>query len=191
MKKFYQTPEFRKLFNEWEQKLKESGFQDAEEGWRETSRRFVLRDDCYYLNPKWIAKKRKAAYSDLREDRTLKQSATAFLRYRRDCVGAENKRDYYQMLQRRVSQARFDSDLDRAVMMMKSEGALIVEICRALLKKGILKYRGTIRLIIRKYEHRWGIRHWKPEQMDYNLKNKKPTRSSSIWGPNFQIFIET
>lgn len=160
MRKFYQTPEFRSLEQEWEQKLSASGFEDIE--------------------------KRCGS------NRELKLYSISFARWKRDDPQeAAIKRDYHQALQEQVSQAHFDSALDREVMMMKSEGARISEICKALLKEGILKYRGTIRLIIRKYEHRWGIRNWKPELMDYNLKNKKPTRSSPIWGPNFQIFIGT
>ena len=143
-KKFYQTPEFRKLECEWERKLAADGFSDIEE--------------------------------TVGSEKKLAQYALRFGSRQEHFVQKEAKIRYFQLLQGAACQAHFDNDLDRLVMSMKAEGARITEICRVLLKKGILKYRGTIRLIIRKYENRWGIRNWKPEQLDYNLKKKKPIR---------------
>lgn len=85
------------------------------------------------------------------------------------------KEIYFQTLSQCIHEARFDSEVDQAVMVLKSEGAKITEICLALAARGMRRYRRTVRLIIRKYEDRWGIRNWKPEQLKYSWEKKTPT----------------
>lgn len=92
-----------------------------------------------------------------------------------DPVRREAKELYFRKLGQCLHSATFDSGIDRIVMVLRAHGAKIVEICTHLAKMGMRRYRRTIRLIIRKYEDRWGIRTWKPEQLTYRWKPKRHT----------------
>lgn len=141
-KKFYQTPEFEELSEEWEKKLEAEGLADAEKS--------------------------------IGRQRTLKQNATNVYR-QMDPVRRQAKELYFQQLGKCLHSACFDSGVDRVVMVLRAQGSKIVEICEALAELGMCRYRRTVRLTIRKYEHRWGIRIWKPEQLKYRWKKKPPT----------------
>lgn len=138
-KKFYQTPEFKRVSTEWEHLLKEEGLEAIDQS-QNAGGLPIRRKE--YNDPVWI----------------------------------ETKAAYFQALEEQASQAQFDNEIDRIVMTMKAQGAHITEICRALLAIGMSRYRRTVRLIIRKYEHRWGIRNWKPEDLKYDWLKKQRTR---------------
>lgn len=93
-----------------------------------------------------------------------------------DATYIEAKALYFQSLEECVSRASFDNEIDKIVMTMRVQGARIKEICEALLAAGKSRYRRTVRLIIRKYEHRWGIRTWKPEELKYDWLKRQRTR---------------
>lgn len=79
---------------------------------------------------------------------------------------------YYQMLSENLhTEKHFDDEFDRVIMEMTADAKSIKEIS-AVLKKMVPegKQRGkfnrrTIRYVRRRYEKKWGVREWKPEQM--------------------------
>lgn len=93
-----------------------------------------------------------------------------------DPVRREAKETYFRRLSQCLQTAAFDSGVDRIVMVLRAQGTKIVEICTHLAKMGMRRYRRTVRLIVRKYEHRWRVRTWKPEQLVYRWKPKQPIR---------------
>jgi len=109
----------------------------------------------------------------LGEDRALKQNSSNIYR-QMDPVRREAKELYFRELNRALHTACFDCSVDRVVMVLKAEGTKIVEICMALENLGMKRYRRTVRLIIRKYEDRWGIKTWTQEQLKYRWKKKPP-----------------
>ena len=132
------------------------------------AKKFYQTDEFLRISKEWEKRLEKSGFID------AEKGQQTVIRYRQnDNEWIESKALYYQALQECVSRARFDCEIDRIVMTLKAEGARITEICAALLANGFKKYRGTVRLVIRKYEAKWGIRTWKPEQLNYNLKLKR------------------
>lgn len=134
------------LIRTWDQKLKESGFEDAEEEGRNA--RFLKegsRDRLCKKGPKNI----------FVTELVVSTSST-----------------YYQMLSDNLhTEQNFADDFDRQIMEMTAEGKSIKEISIALKalvptgkKRGKFN-RDTIRYVRRRYEQKWGIREWSKEQM--------------------------
>ena len=158
MRKFYQSNDFKKLEEEWTQKLAENGFQDAE---------------------KKIA-----------GERVLRQSADyAFRRKEHDQIYREAKLEYFSLLSAKMSTAKFEDQSDRLIMQRTADGKSISEISNELKSLGWKKHnRDTIRYIRRRYETRWGIRHWKPQDM---VSRKVLTPSWHSQQLNFLFVIKT
>lgn len=152
----WQTTRFKELEAEWEKKLAESGFEDAE---------------------KKIA-----------GERVLKQSADyAYRRKEHTEEYREAKLAYYSLISQKIHGTRFDDDSDKLIMEKTAEGWSIQEISRELKHLEMPKFnRDTIRYIRRRYETRWGIRHWKPEEM---VSRKVATPSSPTPQLAFQFAI--
>lgn len=134
--KFWKTSNFKVLAQEWETRLKESGFVDAEK--------------------------------TLGADRILKKSANyAFRRAETTDIIRETKLAYFLALARHITNERHFSDKsDRFIMEKTAEGWTIKEISFAMQSLGLRKSnRDTIRYIRRRYEHRWRMREWTPQQM--------------------------
>ncbi len=144
-KKFYQTNEFKEISKEWEKRLEQSGLGDIE----------------------------KDIGSFPFGERALKQNSSNAYR-QMEATRRQSKEEYYQQLSSCLHDAVFDNEVDRIVMILKAEGAKITEICSALFTLGKSRYRRTVRLIIRKYEDRWGIRKWAPNQLRYRWKKRQP-----------------
>lgn len=108
------------------------------------------------------------------EDYVLKQNSSNVYR-QMDSTRREAKEIYYQRLATALLFASFDTEIDQIVMVLKAQGHKITEICKSLAAAGVGRYRRTVRLIIRKYEDRWGIRSWSPEQLKYSWKKKTLT----------------
>ena len=71
-------------------------------------------------------------------------------------------------------ETEFEDEADRLIMEWTAEGREIKEISIELKKLGMRKsYRNTIRFVRRRYEDKWGIREWKPEEM---VSRKTPRR---------------
>lgn len=137
--KFYETQAFRDLEKEWDARLAEAGFRDAE---------------------KMIG-----------ADRKLKQGPCSG-RYRqaKEQVRAA-KIAYYEAMGAGFAKEVF---LEHKVMQDYVNGKTRIEIHRELIAAGLGIEYETIRFIIRRYEYKWGIKHYTPQQM--NLR-KPPSRS--------------
>lgn len=127
----------------------------------------------------WEEKLEKDGLPDIEKHvgnrQVLKQNSPNVYR-QMDSFRREAKEDYFRIIGFCVQDLAFDNEVDKLVMEHKAKGAKITEICEALLKAGMSRYRRTVRLIIRKYEDRWGIRTWRPEQLKYNWTKKIPIR---------------
>lgn len=137
---FWGNQDFKRLKREWDEKLRESGFEDAEK--------------------------------EVGGERVLRQSADYAYR-RKETVGVirECKLEYFTLLSQKIEETRFEDGWDRLIMEMTAEGKSIREISdhlKALIPKGRKRTkhnRMTICYVRRRYEHKWGIRTWKPEEM--------------------------
>jgi hypothetical protein len=142
-------------------------------------KKFYRTDEFRRLSIQWEDRLAKEGLGDIEKQLGVKQvlKQRACNAYRQmEPERREAKEIYYREISACLHQARFDSEVDEIVMTLKAQGAKITEICQELLKKGMSRYRRTVRLIIRKYEDRWGIRHWSQDQLKYNwLKRKLPT----------------
>lgn len=136
MKKWNTLPAFKALQDEWYGKLKEIGFNDIE---REYKGEIFLKE--------WASNAYRAGkvHSETVEEKT----------------------EYYRLLSGQFSDEQaFEDDSDRLIMEKTCDGWTIAEISRELKERGWEKHnRDTIRYIRRRYETKWGIRQWPPEQM--------------------------
>jgi hypothetical protein len=142
-------------------------------------KKFYQSKEFKELEKKWEEKLEHEGLPDIEktlgQNRALKQHSSNVYRQMEE-TRREAKELYFRQLGMAIHQARFDTEIDRIVMNLKAEGATIVEICRFLRSAGSPRYRRTIRLIVRKYEDRWGIRNWSPSQLKYSWKKKPPTQ---------------
>lgn len=82
----------------------------------------------------------------------------------------ESKIEYFSKISERVFSFTFGNEVDKSVMEMYSVGSKIKHIVDELSRKGLEINRNTIRFIIRRHEHWWGIRVWTNKKM--NLRQK-------------------
>ena len=131
--KFYHTIEFKELAREWDCRLRDSGFIDAE----------VLKSG----------------------KRVLKETADFVFRWARDELVKDSKLEYFRNITHSVCKTDFIDPLDLTVMTMRGDGFSINEIaeCNSI-------NRHTVTFIIRRYEHKWGLRFWTLKQR--NLKHE-------------------
>jgi hypothetical protein len=138
-------------------------------------KKFYQTKEFKALAEQWEKKLAQDGLADIEKcvgsQRMLKQNSANVYR-QMEATRREAKEYYYQQLSGCLYFSSFDSEVDRVVMSLKAEGANITEICRELLARGMSRYRRTVRLIIRKYEHKWGIRTWKADQLKYYWKKK-------------------
>lgn len=154
MAKFWTLSEFKNLKAEWDEKLKKSGFVDAE---IEVNGFVKLRAHSAYYG-RFGNVFRHVKNEETRQART----------------------DYFLRLAQAFQLAEFEDDLDRLIMERTVEGKTIKEISDEIKslkppgKERTKHNRNTIRYIRRRYEKKWGIREWKAEQM---VSRKAPIRS--------------
>lgn len=155
MAKFWQSKKFEDLNTEWRARLKASGFIDAE---KEVNGELVLAHN--------------------------RASEGGFGSHLRATPRAqrESKAEYFILLFQHVTREQaFEDELDRLIMERTAEGRRIKEISEELksaLPEGRLRskhHRNTICFVRRRYENKWGIKVWKPEQM-VSRKKKAATR---------------
>lgn len=153
MPKFWKSKEFEAKQKEWDRKLEESGFSDAE----------ISKDGERFL---------KVRTSEIMQRGRLFNAFTG--------ISRESSEEYFRILSQKISQeAAFEDELDRLIMERTAEGKTIKEISNELKKMLIPGQtrnkhdRNTIRYIRRRYENKWGIRIWTPFQM---MSRKPHTR---------------
>jgi len=144
--KKWQSKEFLDLQNHWYELLAKDGFVDEEVIINKTG------------------------------DLVLKTS-NPYNAYRRaDSVTKQTKQEYYERLSCEVDQNKYQSRIDRLIMMRVAEGFKIKEISeelRDLHDPKCMGCRRTITRVIRRYEHEWGIRTWENGLMYPRTYQKK------------------
>lgn len=81
-------------------------------------------------------------------------------------VTIQEKETYFMELCQCVYNHEFDDEVDRLVLTWYSQGRKIKEICEDLDQRGELRARNTVRFIIRRYEIAWGLRNYRPNQLN-------------------------
>ncbi len=100
-------------------------------------------------------------------ERVLRQNASNAYR-QADEFEREAKAKYFQNICHHVNRTIFTNPIDKFVMTMISDGISIKQIVLELALMGHPTHRQTIRFIVRRHEHIWGIRFWSAK--DRNLK---------------------
>lgn len=159
--KFWQTKQFKELEKEWEKKLSDDGFVDAEATPTVAAKKSKNNNRSIH---KKTFERIKAHYKSRRQHdiygRWLKQRSSNCYRGAADVV-IENKRRYYELLGLHFHDHQFDDGIEQLVMERRAAGIKIRDISEELERlNGRPKraHRETIRLIIQKYERLWGIR---------------------------------
>jgi uncharacterized protein Smg (DUF494 family) len=136
MQKFWKTKQFQAINKNWNSKLSESGFKDAE----------IEKHGEFYL--------KKHSHCDNRHHENV-------------AIVRENKQAYFHILDEYIQkETDFPDESDRLIMELTAQGFHICEISETLRSLFLKKnHRNTIRFIRRRYEHKWGIKTWKPEDM--------------------------
>ena len=138
--KYYESPSFLALQKAWYKRLKDTGFQDIEE--------------LNFGEP------------------TLKQSSENKYRGLRgkDPILKAAIEDYFRLLSEHVAEGEFDNDIERIIMQMFASGMKTCVIVRHLAQIKQPRCRTTVFYVVRKYEHRWGMKFYSPAQ----LNKKRP-----------------
>ena len=124
------------------------------------------------LQREWYARLRETGFVDAEE--MLSNGEMVLLQNAHHSVAYEHhdrrtaREEYYRMLSALVAAEPFDSEIDRIIMVMAADGARQRAIEVELNAMGIRRpprfraderrCRESIRLTIRKYERRWGLR---------------------------------
>lgn len=143
-----------------------------------TSTPFWEKDDFKQLQREWYSRLADEGFKDIEkgiDDSSLlhKWSSYAY-REVKDPHVRMSRSLYFQALTEGAATQPFDTDVDAIVISKRAEGERIKDIAEYLKQQSLKPcHRESIRCIIRKYEHRWGIRTWKPEQLDRNYRTKK------------------
>jgi hypothetical protein len=126
----------------------------------------------------WEAKLKESGFKDIEKRLPTGTEQRALNPANRDRQEAEA--EYYRLISLKVSEEElFENEMDRLIMERIAEGKKITEISAELKaklppgKQRSRHNRRTIRYIRRRYENKWGIRSWKPEQM---RPRKPPTK---------------
>lgn len=121
------------------------------------------------LQARWYATLKDAGFEDHErlegDDMVLKTSSVQPMS-KVDILTSEAKSAYYSLLSECVADEDFDSDIDRIIMAMHSEGTKIKVIVAYLKEMGTGRTRETVRFTIRRYEHKWKIRSYSCKQMN-------------------------
>jgi predicted metal-dependent hydrolase len=75
------------------------------------------------------------------------------------------KLDYYLKIFSMFHMEQFENEKNRKVIELWSQGKNKSEITRTLDTLGLHLNRETIRYVIRRFEHKWGIRNWTLKQL--------------------------
>lgn len=111
------------------------------------------------LKSEWEKKLSQSGFVDIEDERgRLKQNAGNSYRTT-TCTIIESKQRYYELLGQGYHHEReFRDSVERIVMLLRSRGVKVKDICLGLKAVKKRNHRDTIRRIIRYYEIRWKIR---------------------------------
>jgi hypothetical protein len=84
----------------------------------------------------------------------------------------ELQEEYYKMMSEHAldETTQFSNQIDKYIILRHIEGVKQKQIVQELLECGTPKSRRSVRVIIRRYEMRWGIRYYTPEQLNKYCK---------------------
>lgn len=111
------------------------------------------------LQSEWEEKLIKSGFVDIEDERRrLRQNASNSYRTTTHAI-IEGKQRYYELLgQGYHNEKCFRDTVERIVMLLRSRGFKIKDICHGLRLMKKRNHRDTIRRIIRHYEIRWKIK---------------------------------
>lgn len=81
-------------------------------------------------------------------------------------VVRETREAYYTLMAQKVQEAVFRNEIDRLIMIWHADGMKACAIGRELTAIGEYRNRNTIRYLIRRYEHAWGMREYTPKELN-------------------------
>lgn len=125
--------------------------------------KFFLRPEFKDLECEWNKRLIASGFKDIEHtkhgERVLKQYAfNAYLQA--DDKTRLAREQYYHLIAMNVAVHSFNKLLDEIVMTKFAEGLFIKQIVLDLNKLGFSIHRQTVRFIVRRYEHEWGIKYW-------------------------------
>ncbi len=123
----------------------------------------------------WYKKASDSGFNDIETPREeLKQNAPNAYRQAEKLI-RENKLEYFLLLEQFVNDdnTTYDNGIDLFVMQKFAEGLTNKKICQLLNDFGHSRHRKTVMFIRRKYENRWKIIKWKPNQLKSQVIHKK------------------
>lgn len=133
------------------------------------------------LQAEWYARAAASGFVDIEDEKNLEQKDFFKQRIRdpaqvRTKMQRDIRREYYLLLAQYIAEKapEFDDSIDYFVMHKFSVGFTNAQIVKALAELGKTRHRKTVMYIRRKYEDRWGIRKWKPEEL-HSKRMPKPS----------------
>ncbi len=127
------------------------------------------------LQQHWYQKLAEHGFKDIEklrgEELVLEQTCMAHLRNGDELTNAA-RTQYFRSLGHAVNDesAEFRNDIDRFILERRAEGVPVKTIGAELEAMGHYRHRHSIRFIIRRYEVAWGIKQYRPSQL--NMKRK-------------------
>lgn len=135
MSKFYEDPKFKTLRDKWYKRLKQVGFEDAEQ---------VLDHDLVLKQFSANVLSRYAHGSGLELNAKVL---------------------YFQALSANLAEHPPEDEGERLILEMTSQGMLVPEMAPILKAKGLPYGRETIRYVVRRYETKWKIQTWTADKL--------------------------
>lgn len=117
--------------------------------------------DFKALQESWYRRLEAEGFQDaekvVRDELVLKQSANNSYRGQAELT-RDIKECYYRILAQQLQEAEFRNEADQLVMTWHADGRKIKDIVVELERRGQRRCRYTVRIIIRRYEMKWGVR---------------------------------
>lgn len=113
------------------------------------------------LQQVWEKKLEDSGFIDIenpQSTRFLKEAAPCHRYKRVDALTREARATYYELMGHWFFEEMFEDPVHEFIMRLKKDGLQHREISERLKKQGLKNSRETIRVIIRYYEHKWGIK---------------------------------
>lgn len=121
------------------------------------------------LQAAWYKRLEEEGFDDAEEmvggKMVLKQTA---LRGAAEVVMISNEA-YYNFVSRKVKETVFSREIDRLILERHAEGARPFEIMNDLIELGYNPCRTTVRVRIRVFETKWGIRQYTRKQLNLRV----------------------
>ncbi len=87
-----------------------------------------------------------------------------------DGLGKTSKEDYYRLISQKVHDSDFSLPADRLILALYAEGKRVKYIHEELQRFGHDRSMTAIRMRIKVYEMRWGLRNYTPTQLNRKRK---------------------